>query len=130
MSDSQEITSFSYDSDHVLHHDTSSLKYYYTPPIGASLSEGFDTFRKIDDTNDEHLDGLLCSLVELEKRRTAANEPIRERNGNNEQGSGHEALAEEEIKADIITWRGMMTKVCPWCAVYLRDCRSGNLIGD
>ena len=42
----------------------------------------------MDDTKDEHLDGLLGSITELE-RRTGV-----------------------RVEADIITWRGMMTKVC------------------
>lgn len=48
---------------------------------------------KHDDSVDEHLDGLLEALVELE-RKTG-----------------------ERTKADIATWRGMMTKVC----LALRD---------
>lgn len=84
----KEITHFSYDNAHRLRHDPSSLKTYYTPELGASLSRGFETFVKHDDSVDEHLDGLLEALVELE-RKTG-----------------------ERTKADIVTWRGMMTKVC------------------
>lgn len=43
---------------------------------------------KHDDSVDEHLDGLLEALIELE-RKTG-----------------------ERVKVDIVTWRGMITKVC------------------
>jgi RAT1-interacting protein len=51
------------------------------------LNCGFDTFQKLDDTADEHLDALLETIMALEK----------------ETG--------KRCEADIITWRGMMTKV-------------------
>lgn len=83
----REITIFSYDDAHHYHDDDRSLRYYYTPSLPAKLSEGFDTFQKHDDSVDEHLDGLLKAIMELE-RRTG-----------------------EKVKADAVTWRGMMTKV-------------------
>lgn len=83
----QEIAYFSYDDSHVYHPDASSLRYYYPPRIGADLSRGFDQFQKLDDTADDHLDSLLKTIMLLEK----------------ETGS--------RVTADIITWRGMMTKV-------------------
>ncbi|KAI9677619.1 MAG: decapping endonuclease targeting mRNA [Caeruleum heppii] len=82
----QEITCFSYDGARTFHPDVSSLRYYYPPRLGADLCQGFDTFRKVDDTRDEHLDGLCQSIEELE-RRTG-----------------------ERVEVDIVTWRGMMTK--------------------
>ncbi|PWW80342.1 RAI1-domain-containing protein [Tuber magnatum] len=82
----QQITHFSYDDHRRLHHDQSSLKSYYAPPLGSDLSSGFESFRKHDSSIDEHLDGLLLAIVELERR------------------SG------KKVAADIITWRGMMTK--------------------
>lgn len=87
----KEITHFSYDDAHKLRHDYSSLRTYYTPRLDDSLSGGFELFVKHDDSVDEHLDGLLEALVELE-RKTG-----------------------ERVKADIVTWRGMMTKVCCFC---------------
>ena len=51
-----------------------------------SLSGGFERFRKLQE-RDEHLDGLLKTILELEKK------------------DGHLQ------KADIVTWRGMMTKI-------------------
>jgi RAT1-interacting protein len=53
----------------------------------ADLNEGFETFQKLDDSGDEHLDALLDTVVALEENT----------------GS--------KCEADIITWRGMMTKV-------------------
>ncbi|KAA8911096.1 rai1 protein [Sphaerosporella brunnea] len=82
----QEITCFSYDSSHKLRLDSSSLRYYYTPELNVPLSEGFETFIKHDDSVDEHLDSLLEALIDLE-RRTG-----------------------RKCSADIVTWRGMMTK--------------------
>jgi RAT1-interacting protein len=55
--------------------------------LGAELSKGFDTFDKLDDTADDHLDSLLKTILEKEKQVGSI------------------------IEADIITWRGMMTKV-------------------
>ncbi|MCJ1260259.1 decapping endonuclease targeting mRNA [Lobaria immixta] len=55
--------------------------------MGADLSKGFNSFQKLDDTGDDHLEGLLKSIVDLEQR------------------------TKTECEADIITWRGMMTKV-------------------
>jgi RAT1-interacting protein len=63
------------------------LKYYYTPQLGADLSKGFDTFEKLDDTGDEHLDALLKTIVH------------------------HEQKEGKKIDANLVTWRGMMTKV-------------------
>jgi len=83
----KEITYFSYDDDHKFRLDDSSLRYYYPPRLGVSLSAGFDTFKKLDDSADDHLDSLLRTIMEMEKR----------------DGKRYEA--------DFITWRGMMTKI-------------------
>lgn len=48
-----------------------------------------------DDSSDEHLDGLLEALVEAEKREG------------------------KKIEADVVTWRGMMTKAC-FSAIHVR----------
>ncbi|KAL2109200.1 hypothetical protein VUR80DRAFT_2819 [Thermomyces stellatus] len=83
-----EFTCFSYDDDHVYRHDESGLRWYYHYPldIGVDLSQGFETFDKHDDSQDEHLVSLLKSIVEYEKM-----------NG--------------KVEAAIVTWRGMMTKI-------------------
>jgi RAT1-interacting protein len=83
----QEFTCFSYDTDHQFRLDDSSIKYYYTPRLGADLSEGFDTFVKNDDSKAEHLDSLLKTIA------------------------AHEEKTGQKIDANLVTWRGMMTKV-------------------
>lgn len=83
----QEIAYFSYDEKHDFHPDERSLRYYHPPILGADLSKGFGSFEELDDTKDEHLDGLLRIITNLEQRTG------------------------KRCEADIITWRGMMTKV-------------------
>lgn len=83
----QEIAFFSYDEKHDFYPDERSLRYYHPPSLGADLSKGFKTFEELDDTKDEHLDGLLRTIVNLER------------------STG------KKCEADIMTWRGMMTKV-------------------
>jgi RAT1-interacting protein len=63
------------------------MAYYYTPALPADLNKGYDTFQKLNDVPDEHLDALLDTLV------------------------AHERETEKKCEVDIITWRGMMTKV-------------------
>ncbi|KAI9686317.1 MAG: decapping endonuclease targeting mRNA [Bogoriella megaspora] len=82
-----EITCFSFDDNHEYRADDSSLKWYYTPKIGTDLKVGFEQFRNLDDTQDEHLDALLRAVMELEQKN------------------------QEECEAVIVTWRGMMTKL-------------------
>lgn len=69
------------------------MKWYYTPQLGADLSKGFDTFEKLDDSKDEHLDSLLTTIM------------------------SHEKEAGKKIDANFVTWRGMMTKVR--CASFM-----------
>ncbi|EAW08616.1 DXO/RAI1 family decapping nuclease [Aspergillus clavatus NRRL 1] len=83
----REVACFSYDDEHQFHLGDSSLRYYYTPRLPADLNRGFDTFQKLNDAPDEHLDALLDTIMAFEK----------------ETGKKYEA--------DIITWRGMMTKI-------------------
>ncbi|KXX73728.1 Decapping nuclease RAI1 [Madurella mycetomatis] len=54
---------------------------------GINLKKGYDKFIKHDDTVDEHLDGLLKTVMM------------------------HERTTNEAIDAHIVTWRGMMTKI-------------------
>ena len=82
----QEFACFSYDDNHQFHLDDSSLKYYYTPQVGADLSLGFDTFEKLDDSQDGHLDSLMRTIID------------------------HEDKEGKKIDAHVVTWRGMMTK--------------------
>ncbi|KAI0205421.1 RAI1 like PD-XK nuclease-domain-containing protein [Astrocystis sublimbata] len=83
----KEVAYFSYDDNHKFHLDDSSLQWYYPPQLGADLSKGFETFDKHDDSIDEHLDSLLKTIIAHEK----------------EEG--------KKIDANVITWRGMMTKI-------------------
>jgi RAT1-interacting protein len=83
----QEIACFSYDDNHHYRPDESGIRYYYPPRIGADLSSGFDSFKKLDDSADDHLDSLLKTLMVKEQETRA------------------------KTDGDVITWRGMMTKV-------------------
>ncbi|KAJ6120209.1 hypothetical protein N7523_004489 [Penicillium sp. IBT 18751x] len=83
----REIACFSYDQNRQFHLGDSSISYYYPPDLPADLNIGFDTFQKLNDSPDEHLDALLDTVTALEK----------------ETG--------KKCEADIITWRGMMTKI-------------------
>lgn len=67
------------------------MKYYYPPQpsqLPLDLNAGFETFQKLNDAPDEHLDALLDTIVALEQN------------------------TEKKCEADFVTWRGMMTKVC------------------
>lgn len=83
----KEIACFSYDDKHQFHLDESSVRYYYPPRIPADLSKGFEKFEQLDDTVDDHLDSLLKTIMALEEKTGA------------------------KLEADVVTWRGMMTKV-------------------
>ncbi|KAK0627033.1 RAI1 like PD-XK nuclease-domain-containing protein [Immersiella caudata] len=83
----REFACFSYDENHQFHLGDRSLKWYYDPRVGADLSKGFDQFVKHDDSIDEHLDSLLETIANHEKETGKA------------------------IDANLITWRGMMTKL-------------------
>lgn len=63
------------------------MQWYYPPRLGADLSKGFESFDKQDDGGDEHLDGLLKTVM------------------------AHEQQSGTKVDAQILTWRGMMTKV-------------------
>ncbi|EHA24413.1 hypothetical protein ASPNIDRAFT_209964 [Aspergillus niger ATCC 1015] len=83
----KEIACFSYDDEHKFHLGDSSMKYYYPPCLPADLNRGFESFQKLDDSADEHLDALLETVIALEQE------------------------TQKKCEADIITWRGMMTKI-------------------
>ena len=85
----REVAHFSYDDNHEYRDDDSSINYYVPPPMGSDLKEGFNTFKHYEEKEDPHLDSLLKALVHKE---------------------GKDAMA-PKIKADFVTWRGMMTKV-------------------
>ncbi len=83
----QEIACFSYDDNHEFHLGDSSLKWYYPPRLNVDLSKGFEEFEKHDDSAAEHLDSLLKTII------------------------AHEKETQKKIDAQVVTWRGMMTKV-------------------
>ncbi|KAI1404568.1 protein RAI1 [Hypoxylon fuscum] len=83
----KEIACFSYDDKHEFHLDDRSMSWYYPPELGADLSKGFEQFDKHDDSKDEHIDSLLKTIM------------------------AHEEEQGEKIDAQIVTWRGMMTKI-------------------
>ncbi|KAK2004540.1 RAI1-domain-containing protein [Colletotrichum falcatum] len=83
----KEFACFSYDDNHDFHLDDSSLRYYYTPALGTDLSKGYDSFIKHDDSKPEHLGALLKTI------------------------KAHEEEKGQKIDAQIVTWRGMMTKI-------------------
>jgi len=83
-----EITHFSYDDQHRYHPDARSIQHYYPPELGTSLSKGFDTFQKLDDSVDEHLGSFLRAIEAVERERA------------------------QKVDAEVIAYRGMMTKVC------------------
>ena len=96
---------FSFDSDHRIHvFSDDSLRYYYPPFIAApgspvppvDLNKGFDQWVKGDDSVDGHLDALL-ETIQAHEESLQANDSRPE---------------DVKVKADFITWRGMMTKVC------------------
>ena len=95
------MTCFSYDVNREWHYDDSSIQYYYPPSLPADLSAGYETFKKWDDSIDEHLDGLLKAIMALEE----------------ETG--------ERVKVDFLTWRGMLTKVIQNSTPLMED---ANLI--
>lgn len=55
--------------------------------LGANLSRGYEDFVKHDDSGDEHLVSLLKTIA------------------------AHEEETQKKIDAQVVTWRGMMTKV-------------------
>lgn len=63
------------------------MRWYYTPQLGADLSQGFDKFVKHDDSVAEHLDSLLKTIMH------------------------HEQETKKKIDANVVTWRGVLTKV-------------------
>lgn len=89
----KEIAEFSYDEDRNIHLDARSLAYYYPPPDDPDgppflyLDRGLESFRRTDDSVDEHLVGLLAAIMEMEKKQNA------------------------KIDTHFISYRGMMTNV-------------------
>ncbi|KAF1986037.1 RAI1-domain-containing protein [Aulographum hederae CBS 113979] len=81
----REIACFSFDENHEYRPDDSSLQYYYTPDPDVDLCKGFDSFRELNKAQDDHLDALLKTILEKERKDG------------------------KKTEADFVTWRGMMT---------------------
>ncbi|CAO3621899.1 unnamed protein product [Cunninghamella blakesleeana] len=90
-----EINSYSIDGNRHVWFDNRELKYYY-PATGTDLSIGYDQFIQRNDTILEHLDTLLDALTDTRKK----------------------TKDDHLIKANIVTWRGIMTKIL--CTPYCR----------
>lgn len=110
----REFAHFSFDHEHKLKtFSAESLCYYYPPVLGApgaseafvDLSAGFQSFNKRDDSVDEHLDALLDTLQAHEERLL---EHVKTGDGD---------IQDVRVRAHVITWRGMMTKVCLYSPV-------------
>jgi hypothetical protein len=76
------------------------MKWYYPPKLGGDLNNGFNSFVKHDDSVDEHLESLLKTIIDYEQR------------------------TEKKIDAQVVTWRGMMTKVCGFGSSRIFNLRS------
>ncbi|KAK1760492.1 RAI1 like PD-XK nuclease-domain-containing protein [Echria macrotheca] len=84
----KEFTCYSYDAKGQYRPDDSSIRWYYEPRfLPVDLSKGFDKFVPHDASVDRHLDDLLKTIVR------------------------HEKETGKRIDANIVTWRGMMTKI-------------------
>lgn len=101
----REFTYFSYDERKQLHTQSSaSLRYYYPPFIqapgtsapGVSLTDGLQDWIKTDQSVDGHLDALLETIQAHEQRLIE---------------DGATPVGNIRVKADIVSWRGMLTKV-------------------
>jgi len=88
----EQIASFSYDENRRLYHDDRAKKFFKLPPAAANLNHGYDQYVQRDESKNEHLDSLLFALMKTGEKGSAA-DMVRRR-------------------ADIITWRGMATKLC------------------
>ncbi|ODV58385.1 DXO/RAI1 family decapping nuclease [Ascoidea rubescens DSM 1968] len=90
----KEIASFSRNIKQEYENNDSCLSYYYFPdqevekPANVDLSHGFQKFKKMDETKDGDLDGLLKAIIAYEKKYNAV-----------------------IPKIDIITFRGLMRKI-------------------
>lgn len=65
--------------------------HFHLPPPNADLNRGYGQHISKDDTRNEHLDALCYSLMELGR---------------------DEALDRARRRADVVTWRGMATRMC------------------
>lgn len=98
-----ELLSFSYDNRRQLFMDDDrQMTYYLEADLNTSLNEGFpDKFEERDESVPEHLDALVHALWygSQQSKDPAVEDPA------------------GWWTADVITWRGIMTKVSLGCFV-------------
>lgn len=79
-----QLLSFSYSPERVLEFTNAALKYFVQPPIGSDLSYRYETWVKRPEERGR-LDGLLQAVLRKEARS-------------------------EWERANVVSWRGIMTK--------------------
>ena len=82
------IGTYSHLPDRSIVYDDTSMAYYRKAPLGCDLNYGFERKVERDEDEEEHLDGLCESLMEIEQRK------------------GKGVLK----KGGVVTWRGMITR--------------------
>ncbi|CDR99530.1 hypothetical protein [Sporisorium scitamineum] len=107
------LCSFSFDKTRKQWQDDRCKRYYRGPPpynnrhphqnrappvFGADLNYGLERFMRRDETVPEHLDALVAALQH--RMEVATSEAERDE------------LDAERRKADVVTWRGIITKIC------------------
>lgn len=107
------LCSFSFDEHRKLWHDDRSKRFYRGPPpydnrhpyqsrappvFGADLNYGLDRFVRRDESVPEHLDALVAAL----QHRTESGTSSAERSERDQ----------ERRRAHVVTWRGILTKLC------------------
>ncbi|KAG2184190.1 hypothetical protein INT44_009205 [Umbelopsis vinacea] len=93
-----ELQSYSIDHERSVHFDDRQLKYYLPADLSdADLSVGYKEFIQRDPELKEHIDTLLDALTIARSKNEDPN----------------------ATKADIVTWRGLITKLL--CVPYAKD---------
>lgn len=106
------MSTFSYDENKKLHLDDSAKRWYRVPPTketsaqGADLNYGFEHFQDKPHIPDP-LDSVLYTLMYRQASQIQNNEAVLRA-----PQVPVEALESEVLRAHIITWRGIMTKLC------------------
>ncbi|KAI9504278.1 hypothetical protein BX070DRAFT_223757, partial [Coemansia spiralis] len=87
----KELLSFSYSDRREICMDNRELKYYYPPQIDPlpHLFDGFEMQIKRDSMINEHIDGLLTSLCNVQKN----------------------SADQQPFQADFVMYRGMLTRI-------------------
>ena len=99
------LTTFSYDTAKRRLHDDSAKRWFREPPVGADLNYGFERYVEEPHVPDP-LDSVLYTLMEraggaLDRTAVAGTPSI-----------SPAAVAAELLRMQVVTWRGIMTKLC------------------